>query len=157
MKLVKWEPKREWDLFRELMDFEKEAEGLFLFPLTLSKKPGAPGLVGGWKWSPKIDIIDHPKEVVVKAELPGVKKEDVDIRIDGDYLTIRGEKREEKEHKGKKFHRKEAFYGSFEKGVTLPAFVDDAKADAEFKEGVLHIKLPKKEGRKERQVKIHVK
>jgi HSP20 family protein len=103
---------------------------------------------------PKLDVIDRDSEVVVKAELPGVKKEDVEISISGDVLTLKGEtKREEKEEKGD-FYRCEISQGSFWRTVTLPAEVNEAGAKAQLRDGMLEVTLPKAEKAKKRPIKV---
>jgi HSP20 family protein len=94
-------------------------------------------------FSPSVDIKDSEKEIRVSAELPGMDDKDVDVSLSKDSLTIRGEKREEKEDKGKDYYRMERSYGSFSRTIPLPAEVDTDKAKAEFKKGLLTVTLPK--------------
>ena len=106
------------------------------------------------RWVPSVDVIDRDKEVVVKAEIPGAKKEDIQISLTGNVMTIKGEtKREEKEEKGD-YYRCEISRGSFSRMLTLPADVDDAKAKAEVRDGMLEITLPKLEQAKTRDIKV---
>ena len=103
---------------------------------------------------PKIDVIDRDAEVVVRAEVPAVKKEDIEVSVSGDVLTIKGEsKHEEKEEKGD-YYRCEISRGSFSRTVTLPHSVDSGGAKAKFDNGVLELILPKVEKSKRRSVKI---
>lgn len=103
---------------------------------------------------PRLDVIDRDDEVVVKAEVPGVKKEDIHITLAGNRMTIKGETRhEEKEEKGD-YYRCEISRGSFSRTMTLPAEVDDTKARAEIKDGMLEVTLPKIEQAKKRDIKI---
>jgi HSP20 family protein len=103
---------------------------------------------------PKLDVIDRDDEVIVKAEIPGVKKEDLHVSLTGNMMTIKGEtKTEEKEEKGD-YYRCEISRGSFARSVMLPAEVDDSKAKAEMKDGMLEITLPKLEQAKKRDIKI---
>jgi HSP20 family protein len=103
---------------------------------------------------PKLDVIDRDNEVVVRAEVPGVKKEDLEISVSGDLFTIKGQtKREEKEEKGD-YYRCEVSQGMFSRTVTLPAMVDEAGAKAQLKDGMLEITLPKTEKSKKRAIKI---
>ncbi len=103
---------------------------------------------------PRLDVIDRDNEVVIKAEVPGVKKEDIQISLSGNRMTIRGESRhEEKEEKGD-YYRCEISRGAFSRTVTLPADVDDAKAKAEMHDGMLEITLPKVEQARKRDIKI---
>lgn len=103
---------------------------------------------------PHLDVIDRDDEVVVKAEVPGVKKEDLHIALTGNRMTIKGETRhEEKEEKGD-YYRCEISRGVFSRTITLPADVDDTKAKAEMHDGMLEITLPKLEQAKKRDIKI---
>jgi HSP20 family protein len=94
-------------------------------------------------FSPDVDVKESEKEIKVAAELPGMDDKDIDISLTRDSLTIRGEKKEEKEDKGKDYYRVERSYGSFSRTVPLPVEVDVDKAKAEFKKGVLTVTLPK--------------
>ena len=103
---------------------------------------------------PKVDVIDRDEEVVVRAEVPSVKKEDIEISISGNMVTIKGEtKKEEKEEKGD-YYRAEISRGAFSRMVTLPADVDESKAKASLKDGVLELTLPKLEKAKRRTIKV---
>ena len=103
---------------------------------------------------PKVDVIDRDEEVVVRAEVPAVKKEDIEVSISGSMLTIKGEtKREEKEEKGD-YYRSEISRGAFSRMVSLPAEVEESKAKAELKDGVLELTLPKVEKDKRRTLKV---
>ena len=94
-------------------------------------------------WIPAMEISETPAEMIVSAELPGLEKKDVDISVDDDLLTISGEKSEEKTTDEKKMHLWERSYGSFRRSFSLPRGVDSAKINAEFKNGVLKIHMPK--------------
>jgi HSP20 family protein len=108
-------------------------------------------------WRPATDVIETDKEIVFKAELPGVKKEEVSVELEGDTLTIKGERKEEKEEKGKKMHRVERVYGSFMRSFTLPDNVDSKSIRAEMKDGVLEVHLPKTAAPETKPTKIEVK
>lgn len=110
-----------------------------------------------FEWRPATDVIETDKEIVLKAELPGVKKEDVSVEIEGNTLTIKGERKEEKEEKGKKMHRVERFYGSFMRSFTLPENVDAKAIAAEMKDGVLEVHLPKTAAPERKATKVEVK
>jgi HSP20 family protein len=107
-------------------------------------------------WAPSVDIIETAEEFQVKAELPEVKKEDVKVRVDNGILRIEGERHQEKEEKGKKYHRVERSYGSFMRSFTLPDSVDGEKVSADFKEGVLNVRLPKSAKARPKAVEIKV-
>jgi HSP20 family protein len=108
-------------------------------------------------FSPQIDVTETDKEVKVCAEIPGVEAKDVDVSIENGTLVIRGEKKYEREENERGQYRMERSYGSFERSIALPAEVDEAKAKAEFKNGVLRLTLPKKAGAESRRKKIAVK
>lgn len=103
-----------------------------------------------------MDIQEGEQEYHITAELPGLKKEDVKITLQDGVLTLQGERKQEKEEKGKRFHRVERAYGSFVRSFTLPDVVDEAKVSAEFKEGELHIYLPKTEKAKPKAIEVKV-
>ena len=111
---------------------------------------------GMGEWRPAMDVAETDNAVLVKTELPGLDAKDVEISLSGDVLTIKGEKKEEKEEKTKSFHRVERHYGSFERAIRLPASVKADKVEATFKNGVLTIELPKTEESKAKSVKIKV-
>jgi HSP20 family protein len=95
-------------------------------------------------WAPRVDIAETEKEVVVKAELPGVDPKDVELSVHGSVLTVRGEKKEEKEEKKKEYHRVERFFGQFYREVPLPAGTDPDKITATSAQGVITVTIPKK-------------
>jgi HSP20 family protein len=105
--------------------------------------------------APRVDVLDRDNEIVVRAEIPGVSKEDLDVSLTDDTVTIRGTARheEEREEKGQ-YYRRELEYGEFSRTVTLPTSVDTNKAAAKFHDGILELTLPKMEGAKRRTVKI---
>ena len=100
------------------------------------------------EWAPRVDIVETEKTVEVKAELPGLEKKDIDITLDRDLLTIKGEKKLEKEEKGRHYHRIERNYGTFYRTMRLPVEVEPEKINAAFKDGVLTVTLPRAEGEK---------
>ncbi|APF20506.1 heat shock protein Hsp20 [Caldithrix abyssi DSM 13497] len=106
---------------------------------------------------PSVDVKEKDKEIIVTAELPGMDAEDIEINISDDVLTLRGEKREEKEEKEGNFYRRECSYGSFHRDIPLPAEIDPDKVEAEFKRGVLKVRLPKKPESERKAKKIEVK
>ena len=108
-------------------------------------------------FSPSIDIKETDKEILIKAELPGMDEKDVEVNLLEDRLTIKGEKKEEKEDKGSDYYHMERSYGSFNRVIALPDRVDTKKAEANFKNGVLSITLPKTAEAKEKGKKIPIK
>ena len=107
-------------------------------------------------WVPPLDIAETDDEIVVKAELPGLTAEDLKISIQGDHLTIQGEKRSEREENGKSFHRVERTFGKFLRSVQLPTEVDNEKTKATYKNGVLELHLAKREEVKKKEIQIEV-
>jgi HSP20 family protein len=107
-------------------------------------------------WAPSVDISETDNEYVIKAEIPEVKKEDVKVTVEDGQLTIQGERKQEKEEKGKRFHRVERSYGSFMRSFGVPDNVDESKAKAEFKDGMLTLTLPKSEKAKPRALEVKI-
>ncbi|PYK12107.1 MAG: hypothetical protein DME65_05130 [Verrucomicrobia bacterium] len=105
---------------------------------------------------PQVDVTETDKEVKVSADVPGVEAKDLDVSVEDGLLTIKGEKKYEREQKEKGQYRMERSYGSFERAIQLPAAVDESKAKAEFKKGVLRLVLPKRPGAQPRRKKIPV-
>lgn len=130
--------------------FNRFFEGLNLSPFSEEAFPLT-------KWAPACDIYETEKEVVVKAELPGLKRENVNVSIENNLLTIYGERRFEEETQKDKYHRVERTYGEFMRSFTLPTFVDIAKIGAEFKDGILMLTLPKREEAKPKQIEVKIK
>ena len=108
------------------------------------------------EWSPLVDISEDEKEYVVKAEIPEMKKEDIKINVHDDVLTVSGERKYEKEEKGKKYHRVERAYGSFMRSFALPENADGSKISAEYKDGVLKVHLPKSEQAKKKAIEVKI-
>jgi HSP20 family protein len=110
----------------------------------------------GMDWRPVVDVAETESDIIVKAEIPGIDPNDIDISITGDILTLKGEKKEEKENTGKCYHRVESSYGSFKRAINLPVSVDVDKVKAEGKNGLLEITLPKKEESKTKKINVKV-
>jgi HSP20 family protein len=108
-------------------------------------------------WAPPVDIFETEDKVVLKAELPGLRKEDIEIQVRDNTLTLKGEKKFEKEVKEESYHRVERAYGSFQRSFTLPSTIKQDAIEASFKDGILEISLPKAEEAKPKQIKIQVK
>ena len=111
----------------------------------------------GRPWSPAVDIFETEDELVLKADVPEVELKDIDVRVENQTLTLSGERKFEKEDTTKGYHRIERAYGQFTRTFTLPSTVDTEQVAAEYHNGVLTVKLPKKAAAKPRQVKIDVK
>lgn len=142
---------------RRLDDFEQFLDQMMprgWLPTMRWPRLFAPDLEGLAGAVPKVDVIDRDGEIVVKAEMPGVKKEDIRVSLAGNVMTIKGEtKREEKEEKGD-YDRCEISRGEFSRMLTLPADVDEGKAKAELHDGILEVTLPKAATAKKRDIKV---
>ncbi len=108
-------------------------------------------------WSPAVDIYDKGAEVVIHAEIPGMKIDDIDVRVENNILTIRGKKERKEEVKEDGYFRTERSYGTFSRSFSLPSTVNAAEIVAEYKEGILTLSLPKEEQAKPRQIAVRVK
>jgi HSP20 family protein len=139
MSIVRWDP------FRELEDMSERLNRVFGRSGLTRGEPASKDTMTVFDWSPTVDIVETPEEFQIKAELPEVKKEDVKVSVDRGVLRIEGERKQEKEEKGKKYHRLERSYGSFLRTFTLPDTVDETKVQAEFKDGMLNVRLHKAE------------
>lgn len=147
--LTRWEPTREMMTLREAMD--RLFDDAFTRPFSLTRE-------GGSTWSsPAIDMYQTDNDVVVKADLPGIKADEVQINVNGDILTIRGETKQEDEKKEKSWHIREHRWGAFERSIRLPTGVIADKANADFDNGVLTITLPKTEEVKPRTISVKTK
>jgi len=120
-------------------------------------EPFGAGELATSEFMPRVDVKEDDKEIKVTAELPGMDEKDIDVTLSGDSLTIKGEKQEETEDKGKDYYRSECRYGSFHRVIPLSAEVDESKAEADFKKGVLRIRLPKTAEAQSSRKKIKIK
>jgi HSP20 family protein len=145
--LTKWNP------FRELEEIQNRLGSMF--GRTPLRALGEEKMTVS-EWMPLVDIIEDEKEYMIKAELPEVKKEDVKVTVENGTLSITGERKFEKEEKGKKYHRVERAYGSFMRSFTLPEGTTADKVSAEFKDGVLKVHLPKSEEVKPKSIDVKV-
>jgi HSP20 family protein len=108
------------------------------------------------KWVPSVDVLEKNGDLILRAEMPGMTEKDIDLRIEGDTLTLKGERKMENEDKKSNYHRVESFYGSFTRSFRLPDSVDYDKVSAEYKNGVLTVTLPKKPEVKPREIPVAV-
>jgi HSP20 family protein len=109
-------------------------------------------------WIPPVDIYENDRhEIVIKAEMPGLKKEEIDVRVENNTLTLRGERRKESEVKDEQYHRVERIFGSFSRSFSLPSTVDAGHVSADYRDGVLTVILPTREEAKPRQIEVKVK
>jgi HSP20 family protein len=147
--------KREANGWPMLVDMEKWFEDAFRRPFSLLSQPlmRFPKVE---EMVPSVDIFEDKGEIVVKAELPGIRKEDIDVTLTEDTITISGEKKMEEEVKKKDYYRCESSYGSFSRSFSLPSEVQSNKAKTRMKDGVLEIRIPKTEAAKKREVKVKI-
>lgn len=141
----------EWKPFREVSRLRREMDRLwddFFGPARRAFRP----LEG--EWAPAVDVSETADKVVVKAEVPGMDAQNIDISLSGDILTIKGEKKSEREEKKENYHLVERSYGSFSRSLRLPAAVEADKIEAAYKQGVLTITCPKKEEAKPKAIEI---
>jgi HSP20 family protein len=156
MRLVRWNPINDVERWpSDVSGIQRELNNVF--NSFLHGGVQADETIHGSYWTPAVDIAEQENEYIVKMELAGVAKDDVKINLESNILTIKGEKKQEKEEKNKNFHRVERTYGSFQRSFTLPTTVKSEKIDAEFKDGVLSITLPKLEESKPKQIEVKVK
>jgi HSP20 family protein len=148
MALVRWDP------FRELEEVSDRLNRMFARPAA-SQTSGKETMIVA-DWTPSVDISETEGEYQIKAEIPDVKKEDVKVTVEDGVLTIQGERKHEKEEKGKKFHRIERSYGSFVRTFSLPDVIEEEKVKADFKDGVLNLHLPKSEKAKPKAIEVKV-
>jgi HSP20 family protein len=149
MALIRWEPAR------ELNSLQSEMNRLFNTFFDTPAGAGRPGN-GGRRWLPAMDLVETPDHFVLRADLPGLSEEDVDIELEDNVLTISGERKAEHEDRQEGYYRVERASGSFRRSLTLPEGVDPAAIEASFDKGVLEVRIPKPEERKPRKVAISV-
>jgi HSP20 family protein len=142
-----------WDPFRELEEVSDRLNRMFARPAVRAN--GKETMIVA-DWTPTVDISETDGEYQIKAEIPDVRKEDVKVTLEDGVLTIQGERKQEKEEKGKKYHRIERSYGSFVRSFSLPDVIDEEKVKAEFKDGVLNLHLPKSEKAKPKAIEVKV-
>ena len=155
--LERWKPQgsalARWDPFSELLDMRGEMDRLFgsLFG-------GAPATLAATEdvWIPAVDIHETKDSFIVEAELPGMKQDDIQITIVDNTLTLKGARRREREAREDGYTRIERAYGTFQRALALPSVVDATKVRAKYKDGLLHIELPKKEEAKPKEIKVQV-
>lgn len=146
--LIPWK-KRNREVANLRKDFDDLMDSFFSEPVF-----SIPKLFSEGSWYPSVDVSEGKSDIIVKAEIPGVDKEDIDLSLDGRLLTICGEKEHEKEETDEHYHRVESSFGFYRRTIELPADVDDSNVDAKYKNGVLKIKLKKAKEAETRKIKI---
>jgi len=147
MAIVRWDP------FRELTSIQERMNSLFG---DVYRRGGDESLVGG-AWVPPVDIYENnAHELVLKAEIPGMQREDIQLTVDNNMLTLQGEKKADQEVGDDRSHRVERAYGTFVRSFSLPATVDTGRVSAEYKNGVLTVLLPLREEAKPKQIDVAI-
>ena len=148
MALIRWDP------FREISSLQERMNRLFSDVRGRTPFGEEESTRGGWV--PAVDIYETGDSLVLKAELPGIPKEDISVEVKDNTLLLKGDKRFEREVKEENYQRIERSYGSFQRAFTLPGTVQQDKVKAKFKDGILEIVLPKVEEAKPKQIKVEV-
>src|SRR5437870_8199067 len=143
--LTRFEP------FRDLANFQNQINRIFQ-----DYGRGSDELLTSGTFVPPVDVYEDEHNITIKLEVPGIEEKDLDIRLENNTLTVRGERNFEKEEKEENFHRVERRYGSFARSFTLPNSVDSDNAQASYENGILKIKLAKREEAKPKQIKVGV-
>ncbi len=144
-----------WDPFKDLISLREKMNRLFEDSMLRSHADDQDFSVGAWK--PAVDIYETADKMVLVADLPGINQDDIELKIENNLLTIRGEREMDKEITQEDFHRIERAYGPFSRSFTLPATIDIEKIKAEHRNGILQVILPKKEETKAKKIKIDLK
>ena len=145
VSLIPWSDKRELDRFEVDIDrlFER-----FFEPRPYKR------IIRSSEWMPAMDVSETDKEILINAEIPGMEAKDLDISLSGRILTLKGERKNEHEEKDVNIHRVERSYGTFTRSFELPAEIDPDKVEADYKDGILKIKLTKSEAQKTKKIEI---
>ena len=146
MELVRWNPIR--DMFG-LRNHMNRAFGDFYFPTNREE-----GDLSMWNWNPVVDVYDNDDNIVLKAEIPGIDKKDIEIDVKGRVLTLKGERSSDNEVKEDNYYRRERCFGKFERAFNLPVNVELDKIKANYKDGLLEIEIPKPEEKKPKQITV---
>jgi HSP20 family protein len=151
MAIVRWEP------FRDLVGLQERMNRLFDESFRgLGRSGSEDDWALGGSWAPAVDIYHQDGNIVLKAEVPGMDPKDVEIRVENNVLTLRGERKLDNEVKKESYHRVERAYGTFTRSFTLPNVVDTEKIKADYRDGVLRVTLPTREEAKPKQISISV-
>ena len=145
MNLVTWDP------YREISSIHNRFNRIFGGALTPRERDEELSLGA---WIPPVDIVEEKERILLTAELPGFQEKDIDVQMEGNLLTLRGERKSEVEKEGRTFHRVERSYGQFFRSFTLPNNVDRDRIKAKFANGLLEVELPKREEARPKQIKI---
>jgi HSP20 family protein len=152
MNLIRYQPPA-FPVFREMEELSERFNRVFG---SRTRANGERESLLVTDWMPVVDIQETETEYLVKAELPEVRKEDVKVTVENGVLTVRGERKQEKEEKGRKFHRVERSYGTFLRAFTVPLDAEESKVAADFKDGILRVHLPKTEKPRPKAIEVKV-
>ena len=158
MVMERWRPGRgliRWSPFREMEEMERRINDVFGRPLLPAIWRRTP--VEEMGWAPAIEMFEKDDKFMVKAELPGMKEEDIDVSVVGDTLTIKGERKAESEVKEEDYYCCERSYGSFTRSITLPSSVEAKNIEASYENGVLEVSLPKAAEIKPKKITVSAK
>jgi HSP20 family protein len=144
-----------WDPFRELEDMQHRLSTVLGRQLN-RRQDGDKESITVAEWAPVVDIIEDETEYLIKVDLPEIKKEEVKVTVENGVLVLSGERKLEKEEKGRKYHRIERAYGSFGRTFSLPDNADAEKVNAEFNDGVLKLHIAKKEAARPKQIEVKI-
>jgi HSP20 family protein len=142
-----------WDPFREFVTLQDRMNRLFRDPRGAGDQDES---LTSTAFAPPVDVYEDEHQVTLKIEVPGIDEKDIDVRIENNTLTVRGERKFEKEEKEENYRRVERQYGSFTRTFTLPSTVDQESVQADYDKGVLKVKLAKKQEAKPKQIKVNV-
>lgn len=145
MSLVRWSP------LREMLQLHNEMNRLLNLPTTREEEMLASA------WSPQVDVYEDENGIRLHADVPGLDQKDLDVRVDNGVLTLKGERKLEREDKKDNYHRIERYHGSFARSFVLPDYADTDKVEATYRNGVLEVFIPKRPEKKPKQVKVDVK
>ena len=156
--LLRWDPtsRTRWNPFKHSDQDELESRLTALLATREATGNGGKETLTVTQWAPLVDISEDDKEYLIKAELPDIKKEDVRLTVENDVLAISGERKFEKEEKGRRYHRIERAYGSFVRRFSLSEDADGRNVTADFKDGVLQVHLPKSVKAEQKAVEIKI-
>jgi HSP20 family protein len=153
MNLTRYQPTTLFPLFRDMEEMSDRFNRLLG---TWTRPNREEEFLTMVDWTPAVDIEENEKEYLVKAELPEIKREDVKVTVENGVLTLQGERKQEKEEKGKRFHKIERSYGTFLRTFAVPVDADDTKVAADFKDGILRVHLPKTEKPRPKAIEVKV-
>jgi len=156
MALIPYRRDNWWaDPFAEMEALQRQMNQLF--DVSLARSPWGDTTLLGGQWAPAVDVYDSPDNILIKADLPGLSKDEIEVTIQDQNLILKGEKKQDAQIKQERYFKTERFYGSFCRTIPLPSDIDADKVEAAYQDGVLALTLPKKDEAKPKQIRIDVK